>query len=329
MTEKILIIVLRAIGDVLLTTPLIRALKKSKPESKIYFLTQKSSEIILKYNPYISGVILLDKNTLKNIKERKFDIVIDFMNSAITGYYTLLSGADKRVAFYRPWGFWCYNIMPKYVNKGYTVFDRLQILETFGIKYENTALDLSFGAENEKKVLSYFNKNNISNQDFLITFDITNRRTYRQWSKEKFAQLADLVADKLNAKVIFIWGPGELDYVQSAMSLCKKKHLLCDDFNILDLAALIKSCKLHIGTSSAPAHIAVSQNTPSFIIYGLKTNPVSWTYPNDNIHKYIQGQLDSLSVDEVAEKLFSCFDKSLYNNLENVGRASSATTMLI
>ena len=302
MAEKFLIIMLRAVGDVLLTTPLVRALKKSNPANEIYFLTGPAAEKILEYNPYLSGIISWDKDTLKKIREQKFDTVIDFMHSAISGYYTLFSGAKKRIAFHRPWGFWCYNIMPEYVDKGYTVNDRLQILEVLGIKNDGIDLDLIFAGENEKKVLEFFGKNKISKQNFLITLDITNRRQYRQWQKEKFAHLADLLAGKYNAKIIFLWGPGELNYVKSAMSLCKERHILCGDFDILDLAALIKNCSLHVGTSSAPAHISVSQKTPSFIIYGQKNGAYGWR-PPESIHGYIQGELKNLSVETVLEKL--------------------------
>ncbi|MFH0947970.1 MAG: glycosyltransferase family 9 protein [Elusimicrobiota bacterium] len=300
---KILIIVLRAVGDVLLTTPLIRALKKSNPTNEIYFLTGNSAKKILKYNPYLSGIISCDKDTLEKIRTQKFDTVIDFMHSAISGYWTLFSGAKKRIAFYRPWGFWCYNIMPRYVDKGYTVYDRLQILDAIGIKDDGMEMDLIFSDENEKKVLEFFDKNKISKQDFLVTFDITNRRVYRQWQKGKFSQLADLLAEKYNAKIIFLWGPGELDYVQSAMSLCKKQHILCDNFDLLELTALIKNCRLHIGTSSAPGRIAVSQKTPTFIIYGMKNNACGWQSP-ESIHGYIQGDLENLSTTEVFNKLF-------------------------
>ncbi|MDO8734523.1 MAG: glycosyltransferase family 9 protein [Elusimicrobiota bacterium] len=307
--QKILIIVLRAVGDVLLTTPLIRALKKNDPTNEIYFLTGKLSEKILKYNPYLSGIIPWDKDTLIKIRAQKFDTVIDFMHSAISGYYTLFSGAKKRIAFHRPWGFWCYNIMPKYIDKGYTVNDRLQILEELGVKSDGIDLDLVFAAENEKKVFEFFDKNKISKQNFLITLDITNRRKHRQWQKEKFSQFTDLLSEKLNAKIIFLWGPGELDYVKSAMSLCKKQHILCDNFDILDLAALIKNCSLHIGTSSAPAHISVSQKTPSFIIYGQKNGAYGWQ-PPESIHGYIQGELKNLSVD----KVFECLSQFLKKN---------------
>lgn len=310
---KILIIVLRAIGDVLLTTPLIRAIKKNKPESQIYFLTQKTSEDILKNNSYLSGIILMDKDTVKKLKEYKFDVVIDFMNCAISGYYTFKSGAKKRIAFYRPWGFWCYNIMPKYSAQGYTVNDRLSMLDLLDLKKDGINLDLNYNIKNEEKVFSFFKQNNISQKDLLISFDVTSKRDYKSWQSEKFAKLADMISEKLNAKVIFIYAPNEIDYVKNTMNLCKKQHILSFNTGLLDLTALIKNVKLHIGTSSAPGHIAVSQQTPTFIIYGKRTNPINWTPPGSDIHKYIQGDLDKLSVEEVFEKLKENY--GIINNL--------------
>lgn len=302
-SQKILIIVLRAIGDVLLTTPLIRAIKKNIPGSRVYFLTGKASEKVLRYNPYLDGIIISGAGSVDELKRQKFDISIDFLNSAISGYYSLCSGAKRRIAFYRPWGFWCYNFMLKHSCRGYTVLDRLQMLEALNIKDDGIALDLKFTDAEEKKAHAFLEANNISDDDFLMTFDITNRRKHRQWPKEKFCKLADLIAGEFRAKIIFLWGPGELEYVKDAVSRCQKKHILCDNFDILESAALIKNCNMHVGTSSAPGHIAVSQNTPSFIIYGLKTDPANWTPPGTLMHRFIQGNLDSLSAEEVFFKL--------------------------
>lgn len=320
MTKKFLIIVLKAIGDVLLTTPLVRALKKGVPGSEVWFLTEKSSEKILRHNPYLSSVILKNRDTLKEIRKQKFDAVLDFMHSAVSGYYTLFSGAEQRIATYRPWGFWCYNIMPKLDYEGYTVLKKLKMLDIFKIRDDGIDLDFVFGKENEKKVLDFFRQEDVGENDFLVTFDITNRREHRQWQKEKFSELADLIAEKLNGKVVFLWGPRETEYVKSAMSLCRKKHICSGDFDVLDLAALIKNCSLHIGTSSAPMHIAVSQKTPSFTVYGLKDGPDEWAPPlsddSSRIHGFVQGDLNALSVDEVFGKLMQFYNK-IKNNCQN------------
>ena len=300
---KILIIVFKGIGDVLLTTPLIRALKKHYPNSEIHFLTRKASKKILTHNRNVSDIIIRDEGSVSKIAFTKFDITIDFMLSLTSGLYTLLSKAKKRLAFYRPHGALFYNITPRHKNKGYTVYDRLQILEPLGIKQDGVNLDLNFPRKHQEKILNFFKKNNLNpRKDFIITFDITSPRDHRRWSQEKFAEFADIIAKELKAKIIFIWGGNELDYARKAISLCKEKHFLSDEFDLLDLAALIKNSRLHIGTTSAPMHMATSQNTPTFTVYGLKNGPKSWS-PPEKIHGYIQGSLNTLKANEVFEKL--------------------------
>lgn len=300
---RILIIVFKGIGDVLLTTPLIRALKKHYPSCEIYFLTRRASEKILKFNPNVSEIIVRENGAQSKIAFKKFDITIDFMLSLTSGYYTLLSKAKKRLAFYRPWGFIFYNILPKPDNKGYTVYDRLQILEPLGVKPDGISLDLNFSESHKKTAADFLYKNNlIQERDFIITFDITSPREHRQWPMEKFTGLADMLSEKINAKIIFLWGGNELEYVKKALSYSKKKHILSDKFDLLELAALIKKSRLHIGTTSAPMHIATSQNIPTFTIYSLKNSPQNWS-PPEKIHEHIQGNLETLTVENVFEKL--------------------------
>ena len=92
---RILIIVFKGIGDVLLTTPLIRALKKHYPDCEISFLTKRASVKILKLNPNVSEILTREEDAQSRIAFKKFDITIDFMLSLTSGYYTLLSKATK------------------------------------------------------------------------------------------------------------------------------------------------------------------------------------------------------------------------------------------
>jgi heptosyltransferase-2 len=255
-------------------------------------------------------VILKDGDTLREIRKHRFDTVVDFMHSAISGYYTLFSGASRRIAFYRPWGFWCYNSMPKYRDIGYTVTNRLQILSEFGIKSDGILPDMKFGPENEKRALEFMSRSGIKENDFTVSFDITSKRDYKSWPGERFARLADMIADRTGARVIFTYAPNEAEYVRKCLSLCRRKHILSFPTGLADLAALVKRCGLHIGTSSAPGHIAVSQGVPTFTIYGMRTDPVNWTFPDVKRHGYIRGDLGSLTVEDVACGLFDFIGSS-------------------
>ncbi|MBI4655448.1 MAG: glycosyltransferase family 9 protein [Elusimicrobia bacterium] len=300
---KILIIVFKGIGDVLLTTPLVRAIKKNRVDVEIYFFTKKRCEKALKYNPYLSGILIRGETAFWEIRRRKFDLVIDYMLSSVSGLYARFSGAQKRLAFWRPHGFLFYNLMPRFKKKGYTIYDRLQLLDPLGINYDGISIDLKYGSENAAKVSSFFEKNGLDpGKDFIVTFHLTSSTPERRWSGPKFAELADLLSAEHRAKVIFLRGPGEFSYVENVMALCRKNHIITPDFDILDLAALMHNSGLHVGGTSGPMHIAVSQNTPTFTIYNHIESPQSWG-PPDKIHQYIQGDLNKLSAIHVFEEL--------------------------
>ncbi len=303
MSLGILIIVFKGIGDVLLTTPLLRALKTGLPDSRLYFLTRQPSLKILENNPRLSGVFCREDRPLPAIRAAGIDISLDLMRSASSGFYALFSGAKKRLAFSHPAGRLFHNILPvKREDRGYTVFDRLQLLEPLGIPHAGPQTEFSFKPENAARAGAFLSGAGIRPGTLIVTLDITSPRKHRRWAPENFAMLADRLSADFGARVIFLWGPEELDYVKTAMSAAKEKHLLCPDFNLSDLAALMKLAGLHVGASSAPMHIAVSQGIPTFTVYAPQNSPASWSPPG-HLHSWAQGELSSLSSEAVWARL--------------------------
>lgn len=301
--KRILLIVFKAIGDVVLTTPLIRALKLRYPSAEIFFLTKKPHDKLLVNNPLVSEVIIRGKGALERIRSLNIDTTIDFMRSTPSGWYTRLSGAKRRIAFHYPLGFLFYNIMPRFSDVGYTVNNRFRLLEPLGIQGGDIGLDLFFTPKNAEKAAAFLAASGLDPaRDLIVTFDITSPRGHRLWPPEKFVALADAMSGKLGAKIVFLSGPGEADYVKAALAGAARPHLLAPDLDLLDLAAFFKNTRLHVGTSSGPMHIAVSQNTPTFTVYGLLNGPKNWGPPLP-AHAYAQGDLSALTPETVLEKV--------------------------
>ena len=310
MGTGILIIVFKGIGDVLLTTPLLRALKKGLPDSRLYFLTRRPSLKILENNPRLSGVFCREDSPLPAIRAAGIDISLDFMRSTSSGFYALFSGAKKRLAFDYPAGRLFHNVLPvKRENQGYTVFDRLELLEPLEIPHDGPQPELYFGPGNAARVEAFISGAGLRRPGvFTVTLDITSPREHRRWAPENFALLADRLSLEYGARVVFLWGPGELEYIKAALAFAKEKHLLCPDFDLLDLAALLKRTQLHVGTSSGPMHVAVSQGTPTFTVYAPQNSPVSWSPPGP-LHSWAQGELSSLPFETVWARLSAHVEK--------------------
>ena len=287
----------------LLTTPLLRALKTALPDSRLYFLTRRPSRKVLENNPHLAGVFYREDGPLRAIRAAGIDMTFDYMRSTSSGFYALFSGAKKRLAFNFGAGRLWHNILPeKREGAGYTVFDRLQLLEPLGIPQAGPELELSFGPANAAKAEAFLAAAGVKPGELLATFDITSPREHRRWAPENFVGLADRLAREFGARCVFLWGPGERDYVKTSLAFAAKPHLLCPDFDLLDLAALQKRAALHVGTSSAPMHLAVSQGTPTFTVYAPQNSPQSWGPPGPK-HAWAQGDLASLPFETVWGRL--------------------------
>ncbi|MDD2804542.1 MAG: glycosyltransferase family 9 protein [Elusimicrobiales bacterium] len=303
MGPGILIIVYKGIGDVLLTTPLLRALKTAIPDSRLYFLTRRPSLKVLRGNPRLDGVFCREDSPLGAIRAAGIDITFDYMRSTSSGFYALFSGAGKRLAFKFGAGRLWHNILPeKKPGAGYTVYDRLQLLEPLGIPPAGHELELNFAPENAARADAFLAASGVRPGDFTVTLDITSPRDHRRWAPENFARLADGLTRDFGARVVFLWGPGELEYVKAAMASASMPHLLCPDFDLLDLAALQKRAALHCGTSSGPMHLAVSQGAPTFTIYAPQNSPQSWSPPGPR-HAWVQGELAALPFETAWDRL--------------------------
>lgn len=299
--RKILLIVFKGIGDVILTTPFIEALKKANPDNKIYFLTKKFAAPVIENNPNLNGIFIREDKPLLKILSMKFDCCFDFMLSSSSGAYCLFSGASERVAFYRPWNSILYNKRVQSDFQGYNAIKRLQLLKALGLN-PAAYYDLKpkiFLTHSQVKYAQDFLQNLNLGGSKIATFDITSPRIYRQPRPSLFVAIANRL-EKQGYFPIFSAGPGEEDYVKKALVGAKFSHYIAENLTLSQLCAIISMSHIHIGTSSAPMHIAVSFNKPTFTIYSPYTCPAAWE-PKDKNHGFFQKDLCAITENELID----------------------------
>lgn len=274
--KKILIIQLRQIGDILLTTPAIKVLKEKYPQSHIAFLTEPMGYEILEGNPYLDEIIISKDRRIKSkvklikkIRKRRFDLVFDFLGSCSTALISYFSKAKYRIGFDLRYRGRLYNYRVKREGLAeYTVNTRLRLLKSLGIEPLEKKLDFFIPEKAERKVALFLKDKEISKKDLIITIAPLSRRQARAWEKEKFAELADRLSKEYKAKIIFIWGPGEREEIEKIISLMKEKPIISFKTSLKEVAALIKLSDLFISNDNGPMHIAVAVKTPTLTIYG-------------------------------------------------------------
>ena len=314
MPDKILLIQLRQLGDILLTTPCLREIKRAFPNASVSFLCHPMGRLILDGNPYLDHLITYDpKDKLgsevklwKELRAAKYDLVLDFMYNPRSALYSWVSGANRRLAFpsRRSWFFT--DIVPQPKESTYIVSEKFAYLRYFGIEPQSIRLDLPWSEKEAAWVEDWQKKEaSFAEASLRVILSPTHRREERQWSLERYAQLADHLTKRWNATVIWVWGPGEEDFVRKAQSLCTQATLLAPRSSFRELAALIAHCDLFIGNSNGPSHVAVATDTPSLQLHG-PTAALSWC-PLTERHQALQATagagMGEIGEDEVWRKV--------------------------
>jgi ADP-heptose:LPS heptosyltransferase len=320
--RKIVIIQLRRIGDVLLSTPVVRALKTHFPRSYIAFLVERESSDLLTLNPYLNEVIILERERYRNplyslrkiwqIRKKGFDLVMDFLGNPRTAYITFLSGASRRMGYDIPWRRFYYNLLIKDDGRpNYSAAHKLEALKLLRIGAPDPRPDFLISEEAKLFSQRFFQEAGVDPGKLIVSLSPTSRRHFRRWHLERFAQLADWLMSRFQATVVLVWGPGEREVVERVESLMKQKPLISPETEDLSqLGAILRKCDLHIGNDNGTKHIAVAMGKPTITIYGPQ-DPVSWTYPEPARHKFLKKKTDCPDCNRLKHKCkdLSCLDE--------------------
>lgn len=319
---RIMLIQLRRIGDVLMCTPALRALRQSFSKSFIAFLTERECQDVLASNPYLDEVIVLERERYRNpwywlrkvgqIRKKKFDLVVDYLCNPRTAYLSFLSGARHRIGYDLPGRRFLYNMLVKsQAGPRYSAEHKLEALRALGIEASGLKLDFFIPDEAGFLARDFLQKEAIDRSRLIVSISATSRRHFRRWPPERFGRLADWLISKFKATVILVWGPGEREAVEKVKDVMRQKAVISRETeNLFQLGAILGQCDLHIGNDNGTKHIAVAMGRPTITIYGPQ-DPKSWTYPDPRRHKFLKARQDCPDCDKIKHRCteLACLDQ--------------------
>ncbi len=288
--EKILLIKLRGIGDVVLSTVIFDSLKKKFPNAAIDFLTEKPGSEALKNMSLLNETIIFNrKSTWQRLKlfpfirSKKYDLVIDLFSNPATAQITFFSGAKYRIGFPYKGRKYAYNFYgPCERSKYHAAQLHLELLKNIGIPIANK--NLHFQIEKHSKIFadSWF-----ANLEKKLNVGIIPGGGWasKRCDPIKFAEIADAIADKYSTNIILIWGPEDKPEAEEIKAAMKNKSFLAPPTSIAQMAAVINNCDAVIANDSGPMHISTAVGTPTLSIHG-PTNP-KLQGPFGNKHEFV------------------------------------------
>ena len=305
--KKILLVRLDRIGDVILSTPAIRAIRDAYPESYIAFMVRPYAAEVVEGNPYLNEIIIYDKEGeqkdlfgnlkfIQLLRKENFDLAIILHPTIRTHIVTSLAGIPIRVGYDRKWGFLLTKRIPhgKQFGLKHEIDYTLNILEYIGVKAKDKTLYVPLKERSERKIDGLFAASGVKKDDTVIAINSGASCISKRWGQKQFAKVGELLMNKYGAKIIIICGPKDKPFGDKVASLLKENCInLSGKTSVSDVASVLKRSRLFISNDSGPVHIACAVGTPAIAIFGRSDrglSPERWG-PSGNkdiiLHKYV------------------------------------------
>ncbi|MBQ3437455.1 MAG: glycosyltransferase family 9 protein [Fusobacterium sp.] len=325
---KVLIIRLSSIGDIILTTAVLKVFKEKYPEVSIDFLVLDKFKDAITFCPYVDNVIFFNKEKndgflnlikfAKKLSQNGYDYVIDlhskFRSKIITTVFKYRYSVQTKV--YKKRAFWKsllvnfklirYEVDKSIIKNYFTAF------EDFELEYEGEQLNFSFENNLEEKFLKYRN---------YIVFAPGASKETKKWTEENFGNLAKLLYQKYNNKILLIGGKEDKEKCDRINIISENScENLAGQLSLKESGALLSLARFLLTNDSGPFHIARGVKCRTYVIFG-PTSPKMFEFDESTVLIYKDSECSPCSLHgdkKCPKKHFDCMKNLTYNNVYDI-----------
>lgn len=298
--KRILLVNTTALGDTLMSTPAIRAVRKAFPHASIASLVHSKQQEVLRDNPRIDELILYHGKykrlfrLISTLRKKNFDMVIVFHANDpdivpivyMTGARYRAGWAESKLSFLlthtfkRPEG-----------KKIHVIEQRFGVLRSIGIEPDGVAMEYSVDEKDRVFADAFLKRNNILPAEFLIGLHPFGSLQSKSWPN----YIGFLEKISVNQKIKLILFGGKVhkrEFRQHCPDLDHNIFPVVGKTSIGETAALIGKCRVFVTTDSGPFHLAVALKSPTILLVGPTVVKVTGPYQDKEIHRVIKEDVD-------------------------------------
>ncbi len=291
--RRILITRLRFIGDIVLTTPLIRSIREACPDARIAYMGEKRAVALLEHNPFLDEIIPYDYDRPGVfeqarvgllLKRRRFDLAVDLFGNPRSALLVRLSGARVRVGPEKRERGRLYTIrVPDDGTPKTAVEFHNGYIRAAGIPPVATKPELFLTDDEKRDAASYLRWAGGEGRAPdparpLIGMHPGGTWPAKKWLPERFAGLADMLRSKLGARVIITSGPADAGVASAVDAHAVSAPTVLNVLPLRQLAAVISRCSVFIANDAGPMHIAASLGVPTIGLFGPGEDSIWFPY---------------------------------------------------
>jgi len=312
---RILIVNPFGIGDVLFTTPLVRAVRRAFPSSRLYYLCNRRTEMILRNNPHLDRLFVYEKDELiarwrasprqglrevgrlfRRLRQERFDLVIDLSLGERYSFLLQLFGVPRRIGFnYRRRAQFLSDALRIDGYHDVHVVDyHRRLLRFMGIRLLEDSLELEPPEHDQRWAAEWLQSRGLGRGRFLVgivpaggvSWGIS--APFRRWNAEGFAAVGDWLIERHGAQVLLFGEAADRAICRTVARLMRHPTLdVSCQTTLGQFVGLLGRLDLVICNDGGPLHLAVTQGVKTVSIFGPVDPNVYGPYPPGPRHRVV------------------------------------------
>ncbi len=279
--KRILIVNVNWIGDVLFSTPFIRAVREAYPDSYIACLVHPRCREVLELNPALDEIIIYDEEAehrsplgkLKlalSLKKKKFDTAFLLHRSFTKALITFFAGIKERIGYpsknrarllTR-----CVEEPPEEIHK---VEYFLGIASSCGITSKSKSCEFFINDTHRNYIAELLRKEGISDKDAVVVLCPGGNWDPKRWGCENFAKLADSLCERYGAKLVISGAKRDLKLAEEIRGMMKNISIItCGRTGLKEAGALFERSNLVVANDTGTMHLAVAMKAKTIALFG-------------------------------------------------------------
>lgn len=287
---KLLLIRPRNIGDVLLSSPLIRALRLAYPHAELDYLTTARCAEMLRGNPHLDRVLPYPLHNrpwtyaqaARDLRRAKYDVVIDLEGARVTARLTWFTAAPMRIGYDAPTPGWAYtHKVPEPGIRQYWVLEQAELLRPLGLSIDSVRTESFLNEWERARGARILERLGVTAGNPFVAMTPGSAAAHNVWPGDRFAQVADHLAARWGLRTVLLYGPGQEGFVRAVRDAVRQPDLcqIAVTPTMREAGAVLERSTMYVGTDTGTRHVAIALGVPTVGVFGRQF-PERWTPPD-------------------------------------------------
>lgn len=290
--RNVLLVRLSARGDIVFSSPMVRAFRRTYPGARITWLAESHTKNLIEHHPELDEVLVWDRNAWKKLlkerryltlvreakalvrtlRSRRFDVAVDMQGLLRSGLMTFLSGAPVRIGLRPKEG--SHLFLTRVVDRDRNQGDRakvsseyLYLAEQLGLETEDFRMEVPL-SDGDRDFIDGWIRDEGLERGYAVAIPFTTR-PQKHWFEDRWAALLDRVTEEMGLPVVVLGGPGDEAALERIRGMAKHRPFsLVGKTSLTEAAGAIEKAALVVGVDTGLTHMGLAFDRPTVTIFG-------------------------------------------------------------